>query len=189
MAESLIVVSNRIPTDAEPAGGLVFALHETLKKRGGIWIGAHPNLSDTNTVGLQTLAEQDEYTRLSFSLTHNDHENFYLGFSNSVLWPMCHRRGDLVQLNREFEEGYARVNARLARQMKEILRPDDQIWVHDYHFFPLAAELRKLGHHGRIGFFLHIPFPALGDLSALPLRADLAGSNAIPMISIRLRLL
>ena len=174
MAERLIVVSNRIPTDAEPAGGLVFALHETLKKTGGIWIGAHPNLSDTNTIGLQTLAEQDGYTRLSFSLTHNDHENFYLGFSNSVLWPMCHRRGDLVQLNREFEEGYARVNARLARQIKEILRPDDQIWVHDYHFFPLAAELRKLGHHGKIGFFLHIPFPALGDLSALPLRADLA---------------
>ncbi len=174
MADRLIVVSNRIPTDAEPSGGLVFALHEALRKKGGLWIGAHPELSDTNTTSLQTLAEQEGYTRLTFSLTHKDHENFYLGFSNSVLWPVCHRRGDLVQLNREFEEGYARVNARLARQIKEVLRPGDQIWVHDYHFFPLAAELRKLGHHGKIGFFLHIPFPALGDLSALPLRADLA---------------
>ena len=63
---------------------------------------------------------------------------------------------------------------RLARQVMEVAEPDDMIWVHDYHFFPLATELRKLGFTGKIGFFLHIPFPALGDMGALPREANLA---------------
>ena len=32
----LIMVSNRIPTEAEPAGGLVVALHECLTQQGGL---------------------------------------------------------------------------------------------------------------------------------------------------------
>ena len=48
------------------------------------------------------------------------------------------------------------------------IEPDDLVWVHDYHFLPLAAELRALGLTNRIGFFLHIPFPVQADLSILP---------------------
>jgi trehalose 6-phosphate synthase len=32
--------------------------------------------------------------------------------------------------------------------------------VHDYHLIPLARELRRLGVKNRIGFFLHMPWPA-----------------------------
>jgi len=66
------------------------------------------------------------------------------------------------------------VNKRLARLIVDVVEPDDLIWIQDYHFFPLASELRKLGFTGRIGFFLHIPFPTLGDLGALPESANLA---------------
>jgi len=173
MAGKLIVVSNRIPSEAAPSGGLVFALHETLLKTGGVWIGSNPDLSEHPSESLSTYGDQSAYTRLSFSMTQTDYDNFYLGFSNSVLWPVCHRRGDLVQLDRGFEKGYAEVNARLAWQIIKIAAPDDMIWVHDYHFFPLASELRKLGFSGKIGFFLHIPFPALGDMGALPRAANL----------------
>ncbi len=173
MAGKLIVISNRIPSEAAPAGGLVFALHETLRKIGGIWIGSHPDLVEEPSEELSKYGEQGQYERLAFRLTRADYENFYLGFSNSVLWPVCHRRGDLVQLDRGFEEGYAAVNTRLARQVAEVAGPDDMIWVHDYHFFPLATELRKNGFNGKIGFFLHIPFPALGDMGALPREATL----------------
>ena len=60
------------------------------------------------------------------------------------------------------------MNARFAAALAPLLRPDDIIWVHDYHFFPFASELRKLGVRNRIGFFLHIPFPAPEVLSVLP---------------------
>src|SRR5690606_16117692 len=48
------------------------------------------------------------------------------------------------------------------------LRPDDIVWVHDYHLMPMARALRRLGHANRIGFFLHIPMPPPDILTALP---------------------
>jgi trehalose 6-phosphate synthase len=40
--------------------------------------------------------------------------------------------------------------------------------VHDYHLIPVADELRKRGHANRMGFFLHVPFPAPEVLTSLP---------------------
>jgi trehalose 6-phosphate synthase len=64
-----------------------------------------------------------------------------------------------------------------------MLRPDDLIWVHDFHLFPFAAALRSLGAGQRIGFFLHVPFPPPALFDALPqgqrLLADMAGYDLI----------
>jgi len=49
-----------------------------------------------------------------------------------------------------------------------LLRPDDLIWVHDYHLVPFGAELRRLGARQRIGYFLHTPFPPAQVMVALP---------------------
>ncbi len=165
MPSRLIAVSNRIPTGPHPSGGLVVALKDALAASGGIWIGAHP---DTGT-GKEPLEriEGGGSTRLAFRLTEEEVADYYLGYANSVLWPLCHRRVDLVELTAAYESCYRAVNARVARMIASVARPDDVIWVHDYHFFPLASELRALGLTNRIGFFLHIPFPELGNLSVL----------------------
>jgi trehalose 6-phosphate synthase len=55
-----------------------------------------------------------------------------------------------------------------ANQITDWLRPDDVVWVHDYHLIPLAKMLRDRGHRNPIGFFLHIPFPPPEILTALP---------------------
>jgi trehalose 6-phosphate synthase len=55
-----------------------------------------------------------------------------------------------------------------ADRLQSILKPDDVIWVHDYHFLPLAKALRDRGVDNKIGFFLHIPFPPPDILTALP---------------------
>ena len=60
--------------------------------------------------------------------------------------------------------------------MGPLLQPDDIIWVHDYHLIPLARELRRMGCRNRIGFFLHIPWPAPQLLTTLPRHADLVSS-------------
>lgn len=49
-----------------------------------------------------------------------------------------------------------------------MLLPDDIVWVHDYHLIPIAEELRQRGHDNRIGFFLHVPFPAPEVVTVLP---------------------
>lgn len=101
-------------------------------------------------------------------LSHRDLDEYYHGFANRVLWPICHYRLDLADLSERDAEGYFRVNARFAARLAAMLRPDDLIWVHDYHLIPMANYLREMGCTNHIGFFLHIPWPAAGIASALP---------------------
>ncbi|MFQ6549955.1 trehalose-6-phosphate synthase [Aestuariibius sp. 2305UL40-4] len=171
MSGRLIVVSNRVPLGGPPQGGLVVALHECLEEIGGLWVGA---AGDTAEAPSQTFTEHDEasYRKLTFELSQEDYANYYLGYANAVLWPLCHRRGDLIDLQPEYHAGYMAVNERLAGMLAEIVEPDDRIWIHDYHFFPLAHCLRARGVKASLGFFLHIPFPTRTDLDALPNRDD-----------------
>ena len=162
----LIVVSNRIPTDDVPSGGLVFAIHEALTEAGGIWIGA-ASPSDEAPDGLQSIGH-DAYERRTFAITREEHRRYYLGYANSVLWPLFHHRADLLDIEEGDFDAYAAVNARVARALAEIVRPDDLIWIQDYHFLMVAHELRRLGVRNRVGLFLHIPFPNPGDVMALP---------------------
>lgn len=172
MKERLVVVSNRVAGDRPPAGGLVFALHDCLTANGGVWIGSAADIVAQPSDRL-TRSRAEGYDRYLFDLTEDDHDRFYLGYSNSVLWPLCHGRTDLMDQRADYFQGYVDVNARMALQMQDVLKNDDLIWIHDYHFLPLARELRKLGVANRIGFFLHIPFPAGHDLLALSHAAEL----------------
>ncbi len=162
-----IIVSNRVPSDGPPSGGLVVALHDCLTERGGIWYGTSGDIVDTAGTSFRPIAG-DGYEIRMFDLTQTEYEGYYLGYANSVLWPLCHRRADLMALQAGDFETYLGLNQRLARMMAAELRPDDQVWIHDYHFLPLAACLRAEGVTATLGYFHHIPFPAVHDLLALP---------------------
>ncbi|ETW12696.1 alpha,alpha-trehalose-phosphate synthase [Roseivivax marinus] len=187
MSGKLVVVSNRIPTGAPSSGGLVVALHDALTRSGGVWVGAHPDQDAGDPESLTEIASGD-YDRLAFHLSEDDYENYYLGFANSVLWPLCHGRVDLVEISRAYEAAYLGVNARVARLLAPRIGPDDMVWIHDYHFLPLAVELRRLGVTARIGFFLHIPFPPLSALSTLPTPGDFAAwLSAFDLVGLQTR--
>lgn len=174
MAEGrLVVVSNRIPTEAAPSGGLVVALHDALEHRGGIWIGSSGNRVETPADELHEIA-RGAYRRLAFDLSEKEHQGFYLGYANSVLWPLFHHRADLIDVHEEHRRAYLAVNDRVAGMVASVVEPDDILWIHDYHFLPLADALRRRGVTNRIGFFLHIPFPNPSDIPALPDRKQLA---------------
>lgn len=106
-------------------------------------------------------------------LSDRDLSEYYQGLANSVLWPLCHYRIDLTDYTRRDAEGYFRVNALFAERLAPLIRPDDLIWVHDYHLIPLAAELRRMGVTNRIGFFMHIPWPAPDVYLTLPVGEQL----------------
>ena len=82
-------------------------------------------------------------------------------------------RLDLATIEAHWYEGYRRVNQQFANAMLPLLKPDDVIWVHDYHLIPLASELRSLDVRNRIGFYLHIPFPTTDALYAIPHHGEL----------------
>jgi trehalose 6-phosphate synthase len=101
-------------------------------------------------------------------LTKAEHQEYYNGYANRVLWPILHYRLDLAEFCRRDLSGYMRVNQRFAAELHKVLQSDDVVWVHDYHLLPLANALRDFGHRNQIGFFHHVPFPPPEILTALP---------------------
>jgi trehalose 6-phosphate synthase len=169
----LVVVSNRIADPRKAAaGGLAVAVKESLHRTGGLWFGWSGKVRDTpetspehSDVQVQTV---NNVTFATVDLNQQDYETYYLGYANGVLWPVFHYRLDLADFDTRFAAGYRRVNQMFARRLKALLKPDDVIWVHDYHLIPLAAELRAMGCSNRIGYFLHIPMPPPLIMAALP---------------------
>lgn len=167
----LVVISNRIADPRKPAaGGLAVALGEALNKTGGLWFGWSGTINEEGAPGETQLhmRQAGPVTLATVDLCREDHDTYYHGYSNSVLWPVFHYRLDLADFDAGYIAGYRRVNQMFARQLMPLLRDDDIIWVHDYHLIPLAAELRAMGCKQRIGFFLHIPMPPPLIMAAIP---------------------
>jgi trehalose 6-phosphate synthase len=172
----LIVVSNRITVPGRPGdasvGGLSMALAAALQQYHGIWFGWSGETTPDFT-GRPNIIASSGITLATIDLEAQDVQEYYNGYANTVLWPLFHYRMDLTQYERAFGQGYARVNARFAETLIPLIEPDDMIWVHDYHLIPLASELRRRGLKNRIGFFLHIPWPACQLMATLPNHRDL----------------
>jgi trehalose 6-phosphate synthase len=164
----LVVVSNRVssPKSGTRAGGLEVAVMASLKRNPGIWFGWSGKLS-TNILATRTI-EGDPVSFVLTDLPKAAYDEFYYGFANRVLWPILHYRLDLAEFSRQDLSGYTQINEHFADELNEILKPDDVVWVHDYHFLLLAKALRERGHKNRIGFFLHTPFPPVEIITGLP---------------------
>ncbi|KAF1046820.1 alpha,alpha-trehalose-phosphate synthase (UDP-forming) [Xylophilus sp.] len=175
----LVVVSNRLADPRKAAaGGLAVALAETLNETGGLWFGWSGEIAEDGAPGEGELHRHQagRVTLASVDLSREDYASYYEGYSNGVLWPVLHYRVDLADFDSGYIGGYRRVNQLFARKLLPLLKPDDTVWVHDYHLIPLAAELRALGCRQKIGFFLHIPLPPPQILAAIPQHAWLVRS-------------
>jgi len=167
----LVIVSNRVGDPRKAAaGGLAVALGDALQRSGGLWFGWSGKVVENGAPGEGEVHHQrtGEVELVTIDLSKADHDTYYAGYSNQALWPAFHYRLDLADFASGFFAGYQRVNRLFARKLAVLLRPDDVIWVHDYHLIPLADELRALGCRQRIGFFLHVPLPPPPILAAIP---------------------
>ncbi len=167
----LVVVSNRVADPRKSAaGGLAIAVGQALTASGGLWFGWSGKVVDRHgpaSAGVR-IQHAGNVQLATVDLSREDYESYYLGYSNDVLWPVFHYRLDLANFDGGYIHGYRRVNQMFAQRLTSLLRPDDIVWVHDYHLIPLAAELRAMGCRQRMGFFLHIPLPPPLILAAVP---------------------
>jgi trehalose 6-phosphate synthase len=175
---AVIVVSNRVArakSDEPIAGGLAAALIPMVKESGAIWVGSSGQTADVaqttepflkvEPLGTGALATVD--------MPAKHYRGYYEGFANSALWPALHSRPDLIQVTAEEYASYREVNAFMARALLRFTGPDAAFWVHDYHFLPLGAEMRRLQIGRPIGFFLHTPWADRRAIAAVPHHADL----------------
>ena len=171
----LIVVSNRVTIangDGASQGGLAMGLGAALRKYPGLWFGWSGETTPTFTGQTKTVDAMGVPV-VTVDLEEQDVQEYYNGYANKTIWPLFHYRIDLTAYDRSFGQGYERVNRRFAETLQPLLQPDDVIWVHDYHLFPLGRDLRRLGVNNPIGFFLHIPWPARQLMTTLPFHARL----------------
>ncbi len=163
----VFIISNRVatPEAGVHAGGLEVVLKATLKNHPCVWMGWS---GETGPQPRVRTMHKGNNTYIVSDLTEEDFDEYYNGFANRVLWPILHYRLDLAEFSRRDLSGYMRVNEHFADELAKVLKPDDIVWVHDYHLIPLAKAMRERNLHNRVGFFLHIPMPPPEIITAMP---------------------
>ncbi|MFO0856353.1 MAG: trehalose-6-phosphate synthase [Phycisphaerales bacterium] len=176
MQSRIVILANRLPVrrgddglswERSP-GGLVSALEPILRSRVGLWIGwkGEPGRGSRSF-------EVDNITVRPVTLTKQQVEDFYHGFSNRTLWPLYHNGIRPPQIHRHWWQTFVRVNEHFAKTAARLVRKGDIVWIHDYHLHLVPTMLRELRRDITIGFFLHIPFPPEELFAQLPWRKQL----------------
>jgi trehalose-6-phosphate synthase len=175
-----IVVSNREPyehvwdeaseaiTIRRPAGGLVAALDPLLQAVGGVWIAWGSGDRDRETVDarqrVQVPPETETYTLHRLWLNQQDIHQYYFGYSNQFLWPLCHMRPALARTRIRYWERYQSVNQRFAEAVLSHFEGGSDrgaVWFQDYHLALAPAFVRASNPGLTLAHFWHIPFPPL----------------------------
>jgi trehalose 6-phosphate synthase/phosphatase len=174
----LLIVSNRLPVSIrkkdsgsfeyeKSAGGLVSGLTDFLKGLGRtkddiseyIWMGWPGTTVEKEDEEQVRTTLQQEYSASPVFLSQKLMDKVYLGFCNKTIWPLFHYFPNYAVFDKDFWDQYVKVNNIFCNEISKVLKPDDIIWVHDYHLMLLPAMLRETVSNP-IGFFLHIPFPS-----------------------------
>ena len=182
----LVVVSNRLPftvsfKDGVPqfkpsAGGLTTGLWSYLdrpvpagaEKPDYLWMGwPGANVPPEQEAAVRAYGEQHFKSSPVF-LPEESMDRFYLGFCNKTIWPLFHYFPMLTQYEEDNWQEYRNINRLFAEAIVKVLRPDDVLWIHDYHLMLLPKLVREKFPEMPIGFFLHIPFPSFEIFRMLP---------------------
>ncbi len=185
---NLIVVSNREPVAHEyvgkkiksvkSVGGLTIGIEPIMKTLNGTWVAygsgsADKASSDSSGRIKITSEEENEYYAIKrIFLSKQEINDYYYGYANSVLWPLCH----IVYVKPVFNSyqflAYDEVNKKFAAVIKEEIetlknnspetgegKPENIIWLQDYHLARCAKYLKEYDSKIKVGIFWHIPWP------------------------------
>lgn len=180
-----IIVSNALPYSFCPiakkrivhSGGLVSAIREVEIKMEKIWVGIAPS---------NNLIKEDK-THKVIRVPQSLYDLYYNGFCNQTLWPFFHNNFSDSTYHISYWRAYKDINSLVANWLVNFIKPNDLIWLHDYHLFLVPSMLKYNNPMLKIGFFLHIPFPDPSTMSKLNhsceivdglLNSDLVGFNS-----------
>jgi trehalose 6-phosphate synthase len=174
----LLAISNRLPelrTPEDPSdarkrsvGGLVSALEPALSARGGLWLGWSGRTLPGDEPSAVEAAEDTSPPIAWIDLPQRWAERYYNGFCNRSLWPLLHTFPSRVRFHDAEWEAYEAANEAFAEAAMNLVDPGAAIWVHDFHLLLVAGAMRRRGHRGPIGLFLHVPFPGPDLFSMIP---------------------
>lgn len=195
----VLIVSNRLPVTVKRVGGnltyetsmggLSSGLSGFVNGRNNLWIGWPGIASDDLTPADKKaiIKELAKHHCQPVFLNKKQIDDYYTGFSNSLLWPLLHSmKIQQVSHHERWYKAYREVNKLFAKAAVDSAKPDASIWVHDYQLMLVAEMLKADLPRNHIGFFLHTPFPTYKVLSKLPeARRLLQALNAADLVGLQ----
>jgi len=180
----LIIISNRLPLKASKLdsgefefsrseGGLTTGLDSLQMEVEKHWVGWPGAFAETDEEQEKITKHLDEFKFHPVFLTAEHIQNYYEGYSNNVLWPLCHYFYSFVEYENKYWETYKEVNEMFCQAAIPFIEPGDIVWVQDYQLMLLPQLLRKAFPGISIGYFHHIPFPSYELFRVLPERDEL----------------
>ncbi len=181
----LIVVSNRQPYRHErdddgtvvvrkPTGGLTAGLDPVMRTTGGTWVAwgdgdADREVTDDDGRVAVPPNTADQYTLHRVWLSEAAVEGHYTGYSNRVLWPLCHDLPEHLECRDGDREWYRRVNRAFADATLEHVDAHSVVWLQDYHLGLAPAMIRDDAPTGAtLAQFWHIPWPTPETFGTCP---------------------
>lgn len=174
---SLVVVANRLPVDRKTTpdgstewvtspGGLVTAMESVMRNaESAAWVGwAGGADEDIDPFDIDTMH------LVPVTLTAEEVEKYYEGFSNDTLWPLYHDVIADPNFHRTWWDVYVEANRKFAKAAAAATAEGGTIWVHDYQLQLVPEMIRSLRPDVTIGWFNHIPFPPFELFAQLPKR-------------------
>jgi trehalose 6-phosphate synthase/phosphatase len=175
----IVIVAYRLPfkllnrkgniNKVQNSGGLVSAilsLSQRIKPSQNenvkiLWAGAgEKDLQEDNNHQIFEL--------LPVNIPKHVNDKYYGGFCNDMIWPLFHYFPANAVYDNNYYEAYQTANEIFMDELRQIIRPGDFIWIHDYQLLLLPEMIRKAYPEASVGFFLHIPFPSYEIFRLMP---------------------
>jgi len=180
----LIIISNRLPLKANKSengnfefsrseGGLTTGLDSLEMDLEKHWVGWPGAFAETDEEQAEITKHLENFKFHPVFLTAEHIQNYYEGYSNNTLWPLCHYFYAFVEYENKYWEAYKEVNEMFCQAAIPFIEPGDIVWVQDYQLMLLPQLLRKAVPGISIGYFHHIPFPSYELFRVLPERDEL----------------
>jgi trehalose-6-phosphate synthase len=187
--QQVIVVANREPYSHErdcegqvrlrrSGSGVVNAVEPLLTACAGVWIAhgsgnADPEHSPVRS-GLTVPPDHPAYRLRRIWLSEAEEREYYDGFANSALWPLCHRTYVQPTFRAEDFHTYHLVNERFANAVREEATcASPVVLVQDYHFALAPQMIRQRVPSAAIASFWHIPWPHWQTFATCPWRVEI----------------
>lgn len=169
-----LIVSNREPyvhfyegdtiLHIRYASGLTIALDSIARLSQGIWVAHGSGDADMETADkdgrIMVPPEDPQYTLKRVWLSKQEENGYYYGFSNQVLWPLCHVAYVRPKFELEYWNYYQKVNQLFAQAVVEETKGEKSlIFLQDYHLALCSRYIKELDPNLTTVLFWHIPWP------------------------------
>ncbi|MEK7559491.1 MAG: trehalose-6-phosphate synthase [Patescibacteria group bacterium] len=170
---------NEKMTTIVPAGGVSIALDPIAQISQGVFVARGKTKEDREVVNgsgkIKISGDLGTYALKRVFINEKEQDDYYNGFSNQTLWPLCHVAYERPVFEKGWYENYKKVNQYFAKAITDEVKPGSFIWVNDYQL-ALVPSLIKKPKDATLAMFWHIPWPTWEIFRTLPEKLEILES-------------